>query len=407
VHPCTLCDKTFEQASGLKQHMANKHDVDVIWHPCTHPGCDKTFKQPGNLKVHMANKHDVGVIWRPCTHPGCNDKFKEAGNLKKHMAAKHNVDVIWYPCTHPGCNDKFKRASHLNTHMSNKHDVDVIWHPCTHPGCNDKFKQPGTLKVHMSAKHDVDVIWYPCIHPGCNDKFKRAGHLKQHMSDKHDVGVIWHPCTDPECDDKFKQAVNFRAHMASVHDVGEFVCECCVGACGVVIEVVTEHGSMEVCRKCFKKITGCKTRKELRMRQFLLKDPALADVLPWLQRLDRRIGGEACTSYRPDALYAGTDVWIQVECQENQHSGKAYSCEEKRISDIFDETGGKSLVVIMWNPDRSRTHKSSLDERLPPLRDAILRASSSTPQYPIQVWYMYYDRDNNPNICKNLPTEHI
>ena len=166
---------------------------------------------------------------------------------------------------------------------------------------------------------------------------------------------------------------------------------------------------MEVCRKCFNKLTGCKTRKELRMREFLLNDPALAHLTPWLQRLDRRIYGEACTAYRPDALYVGTDAWIQVECQESQHSGQAYSCEEKRISEIFDETGGKPLVVIMWNPDRSRTHKSPLDDRLPALRDAILRASSSIPDPDklIQVWYLYYDQNTNPNICKNLPIEHI
>ena len=142
------------------------------------------------------------------------------------------------------------------------------------------------------------------------------------------------------------------------------------------------------------------------MRNFLTEDEKLKPYSPWLQRMDSVIGGEACTKYRPDVLYTGTDLWIQVECDENQHTGHSYSCEERRISEIFDETGGKSLAVIRWNPDNTRTCKIPFAQRLELLRDTILEIISRVPEHPIEVTYMFYDHDNE-NICKHLPIRHV
>ena len=62
-----------------------------------------------------------------------------------------------------------------------------------------------------------------------------------------------------------------------------------------------------------------------------------------------------CQKYRPDKLYTDTDYVEIGECDENEHgrTSGSYSCDEKRISDIYDEDGinGKVMVVLRWNPD--------------------------------------------------------
>ena len=393
-YECEHCGKEFKRKDHLKKHMANKHDIGVVWHNCEH--CNYKAKSAGNLKKHMANKHDIGVVWHNCEH--CNYKAKEAANLKKHLAMVHDINVVWYNCEH--CNKRFKDSGNLKNHMANVHDVDVKWHHCEH--CNYKTKEAGNLKQHVAHVHDIGVVWYNCEH--CNYKAKKYESLKIHMAYKHDIDVVWHNCEC--CDKRFKDAGTLKTHMAAIHDIGPYTCDICMGACGSVSEFDTPHGSFQICRTCYKKETGCRTRKELRMRNYLLENEDLKHLLPWLQRLDSVIGGNACTRYRPDALYVGTDLWIQVECDEHQHNGHNYSCEQRRISEIFEETDGKPLIVIRWNPDNTKTHKTSFNKRLESLRDTILEVSKVKPKHPIEVLYMFYERDND-NICKDIPIRHV
>ena len=336
------------------------------------------------------------VKWYYCEY--CDHKAKSSGNLKKHKACVHNIDVVWHNCEH--CNARFKSASKLKEHRAGVHNIGVVWHHCEL--CNERFKLPGGLRDHKARVHDINIVWHHCKH--CDKRFKTAGDLKEHKANVHDIDVVWHDCE--HCDKRFKKAGDLKRHMAAVHDIGPYTCDICMGACGSVSEFDTPHGSFHACRTCYKKETGCRTRKELRMRNYLLENEDLKHLLPWLQRLDSVIGGNACTRYRPDALYVGTDLWIQVECDEHQHNGHNYSCEQRRISEIFEETDGKPLIVIRWNPDNTKTHKTSFNKRLESLRDTILEVSKVKPKDPIEVLYMFYERDND-NICKDFPIRHV
>ena len=393
-YECEHCGKEFKRKGHLKRHRAEVHDIGVVWHNCEH--CDHKAKSSGNLKKHKACVHNIDVVWHNCEH--CNARFKSASKLKEHRAGVHNIGVVWHHCEL--CNERFKLPGGLRDHKARVHDINIVWHHCKH--CDKRFKSAGELKTHMKFKHDIGVKWYNCEH--CNQRFKKAGNLKEHRANVHDIDVVWHDCE--HCDKRFKKAGDLKRHMAAVHDIGPYTCDICMGACGSVSEFDTPHGSFQICRTCYKKETGCRTRKELRMRNYLLENEDLKHLLPWLQRLDSVIGGNACTRYRPDALYVGTDLWIQVECDEHQHNGHNYSCEQRRISEIFEETDGKPLIVIRWNPDNTKTHKTSFNKRLESLRDTILEVSKVKPKDPIEVLYMFYERDND-NICKDFPIRHV
>lgn len=119
----------------------------------------------------------------------------------------------------------------------------------------------------------------------------------------------------------------------------------------------------------------------------------------------RAVGG--CQLYRPDKLYASPGLVIIAECDEHQHfyNNGSYLCDERRISDLFDEFGGTKVVVIRWNPHayaNGNEKQKSRAERLEAMVEVFRAAQSSPPDDPIHVYYMFYDVDN-PRISKNLP----
>jgi hypothetical protein len=56
-----------------------------------------------------------------------------------------------------------------------------------------------------------------------------------------------------------------------------------------------------------------------------------------------------CSKRRPDGLIKLNDYNIIIEIDENQHND--YSCENKRLMEIFKELGNSPLTIIRFNPD--------------------------------------------------------
>jgi len=349
----------------MRNHLANCHDIGVTWYSCTE--CTKRFKQPGNLKRHLANVHDIGVEWKSCKY--CADKFKEKGNLNQHMANKHNICVVWHACDK--CTQKFKNNSDLKRHMANKHDIGVKWNYC-----------------HL-----------------CPSKFKQNPNLKKHLGDVHNINVKWHMCE--HCSLKFKQKSNLKQHQSNVHDIGKHQCSFCLRNRNSSIVYNDNHGKHKICRECFKKTTGKSSRVETVMSKYLDKHIGTEYLLGSDVSL-KSMGG--CQRYRPDKIYIGKELVIIIECDEHQHKwhNGTYKCDERRISDIYEEEGicGKKLAVIRWNPDHYKTKRNvkkiKRTDRLVHLVDYFNKILVNPPVEPIHVYYMFYDNDN-PRICANLP----
>ena len=63
---------------------------------------------------------------------------------------------------------------------------------------------------------------------------------------------------------------------------------------------------------------------------------------------DKIISG-GCSKRRPDGLIKLKDYNIIIEVDENQHNN--YSCENKRLMEIFKDLGNSPLTIIRFNPD--------------------------------------------------------
>lgn len=232
-----------------------------------------------------------------------------------------------------------------------------------------------------------------------------GGMFKRHLAFKHNINVRWHSCNIGECTKKFKQASDLKRHIRETHDIGDNECDFC-GTCKYSkIEYKDCAGTHYICKTCYFKVTGKHSRAEHVWSKYLDN----YDVVHAVGNDDslKRLGG--CQNYRPDRITIGLDLVELDECDEHQHrynSGN-YTCDEKRISDIYDEEGicGKTMIVTRFNPDTYKVHggkQKTMNERL---RNLVLLKRSlrkAPPKNKIHIYYLFYDKDN-PRIAQNIP----
>jgi hypothetical protein len=163
-----------------------------------------------------------------------------------------------------------------------------------------------------------------------------------------------------------------------------------------------------ICNGCYNKITGKNTRKEKEWSDYLDKHLGINGLLSSDKNL-RQLGG--CQLYRPDKLYTDLNYVEVGECDEFQHrhSNGNYDCDERRISEIYEEDGiiGKNMTVLRWNPDnytpKEGLKKLSRKERLKvyvELSKKLREKTSHTDK--IHIYYLFYSEDN-PRLSKNIP----
>jgi hypothetical protein len=60
---------------------------------------------------------------------------------------------------------------------------------------------------------------------------------------------------------------------------------------------------------------------------------------------------QGCSKKRPDIYFDLDKHCVIVEIDENQHNTYGESCECARINEIVNGIGGKSVIIIRYNPD--------------------------------------------------------
>ena len=337
---CQECNKEF---TDLNKHLANVHDIGVEWKTCEH--CDFKCKDISSLYRHLANVHNIDIIWYPCEQKNCDFKCKDSSSLTRHLANVHDINVTWHNCDEKDCDFKSKDNQVVDRHLANIHDIGVTWYHCFVGDCGFKAKQKGSLTVHLENIHDIDATIHNCEH--CDFECKNKSHLLRHMTNIHNINVNWKECE--YCDYKCKQGSDLKKHVSNIHDIGDHECGFCLRNRNSSIVYRDTEGSHNICRDCFKKVTGKESRVEEIWSDYLDENFGKE----FLTSSDKRVYGEKCQLYRPDKLYASPKMIIHKECDEHQHryNNGSYTCDEKRISDIYDEFKTKhSYVVTRWNP---------------------------------------------------------
>ena len=308
------------------------------------------------------------------------------------------------------CKYESKYSGTLKRHKADRHDVGTIWYYCEQPNCDYKCKSAANIRQHNSNVHDVGRIWYYCDQPNCDYKCKTASHLKSHKAFKHEIGICWYKCDQDKCNQKCKTAGNLRQHKEVVHDIGTNQCEYCCNNRNSKNRYLCKITGItsNICNGCYNKVTGKNTRKEKEWSDYLDKHLGINGLLSSDKNL-KSVGG--CQRYRPDKLYTDLNYVELAECDEfeHRHSNGNYDCDERRISEIYEEDGiiGKNMAVLRWNPDnytpKEGLKKLSRKERLKvyvELSKKLREKTSHTDK--IHIYYLFYSEDN-PRLSKNIP----
>ena len=342
------------------------------------------------------------TVWHYCDEENCSHRYKCKGHLKQHKARVHNINVVWHYCDQENCSHRCKSEYELKQHKAFTHNINVVWHYCDEENCSQRCKTKSNLKRHKAQVHNIDVVWHYCDEENCSNRFKSKGHLNQHKAFAHNIDVLWHYCDEENCSQQYKSKSNLKRHKARVHDIGNKECVVCYKQCGV-LRKYKKHG---ICRECAVAYGARKERIELKYVN------ALKEHFDMPFAHDVRVGGTACQKYRPDVLFLDVHhkVHIQFELDEHQHGWKSgsYDCDEKRISDIYDEFEIKPehYVVVRLNPDGynnvSHDRNKVFQERFNHLLEVLNTVRNRPPKPLLSIIYMYYDESNH-RIAKNIP----
>ena len=311
------------------------------------------------------------------------------------------------PVTCNQCNKILSKGS-LKQHLWAVHDVGggKIF-TCSEEGCGYTCKSNGRLKKHLWQVHDVgEGKIFTCSEDGCGYTSKNNSSLKRHLWRVHDVGEgkIF-TCSEDGCDYTSKNNGDLKRHLECVHDVGTKICDYCFRNCFRRIQYKDVNvGNVHICRKCFRKSTGFKSRAEEQMVNIFEGHPILS---PYIILKDKIIAHDACdTRRRPDLLISSCNIHFILECDEYQHKRGNYTfeCESGRLDEIIDEFKTGKIVWVRWNPDSYKTYgpRDSRKVRLEKLVDLIMHFVKHPPSSHISVHYMYYDRDS-PLIVDRWP----
>jgi hypothetical protein len=98
---------------------------------------------------------------------------------------------------------------------------------------------------------------------------------------------------------------------------------------------------------------------------------------------------------------------------EHKYSSSDYKCDERRMSELYDETPGKTVIFIRYNPHKYKVPKNedpvSIDNRqellLSTLQNILKTHDDTEDNIPLQAYYICYSKNNSliaHNIAKKL-----
>ena len=147
-------------------------------------------------------------------------------------------------------------------------------------------------------------------------------------------------------------------------------------------------------------------------RKYKLKEHHVVDKLKehfenkFTMRFDKIVEG-GCSRRRPDVAIDFGSHCLMIEIDENQHYN--YSCEEKRMVELYEDIGFRKIVFLRFNPDGYKEgrkkypspfrhtptgilslHQKEFDRRIEHLVSRIQHHNVSEPTEQLTVEYLFY-----------------
>jgi hypothetical protein len=119
---------------------------------------------------------------------------------------------------------------------------------------------------------------------------------------------------------------------------------------------------------------------------------------------------QGCSKKRPDVFFELSTYCLIVEIDEYQHKSYDNSCECARINEIVNGIGGKSVIIIRFNPDVTKHKKKSLKLTLSDKVDLLIDTIKNElvkeyNTFQVKIIQLYYD--DNYDIYQEIKEENI
>ncbi|XP_060708178.1 zinc finger and BTB domain-containing protein 40 isoform X2 [Hemiscyllium ocellatum] len=186
-NPCDVCGKNFSAPSLLERHMV----THIGGKPYNCDICDKAYQQLSGLWYHNRTHHPDIFAAQNHRSPkfttmmcsACEKSFGSTASLNKHMRSDHS-DIKMLECEN--CKDTFATQALLHIHRKSKHSGI---HPFKCSYCSSTFRFPGALHHHLSTEHlTQQTSTFVC--GDCAQLFNSQQDLEEHQRSTH-AGILF------------------------------------------------------------------------------------------------------------------------------------------------------------------------------------------------------------------------
>ncbi len=340
---CTI--RPYFGTQGGSTRFCSKHKeigmVNLVTKKCEHTDCDKTptygLKSRSHAVVCVEHKEEgmINLVNKRCEYANCDtlSSYGKVGGLRQFCFAHKNVDM-----------------------------VNVISKRCEYGDCQNHsvFGIPGKTITHCSSHRQSGMMLQPrkkCIEVNCKELAIYGMVVHEHCS-LH----------------KFPDEVN----------IIERECNSCN-----LLGILDNNGNCETCDPA--------TFRHIRLaKQNMVIDYLINNGIPITKNsCDKMIDGGECGKERPDIPIDCGTHFLNIEVDENQHSGRACECEQTRMVNISQSNGLKT-IFLRFNPDNYKVAKKGLamdstNRRLQVLVEWIRHWMKTPPQDFLSVMYLYFN----------------
>lgn len=277
---------------------------------CKTQDCEKWPRSGGLCRDHGGKRLQSKV----CPVNGC-EKYKISGGFCGEHGGKRRPSSY---CKSHGCGKYAETGGMCMKHGGSQR-------PCNEYGCPNRSVINGVCVRHGAKTQR-------CYIDGCQNKSRING------------ACVRHGAVDPRC--KFKDCSNKSVRNGVCWSHGAFPCitQGCVG------NVYRNDPNRELCYNCFcVKYDYMPVNVKLREKFF---HKLICKDFDNLQFSYNKSQPNDCQQTRyPDWSRDFGSFLLIVECDEQQHRGSSYSCENKRTVQIYQNAAHRPVVLIRFNPD--------------------------------------------------------
>jgi len=224
---------------------------------------------------------------------------------------------------------------------------------------------------------------------------KRVQYCIKHKQSNMINLVLENKCSILDCNEEYNHIVEITKYCnkhlpESATTIAKRLCKFC--------DIKEE--STHICKDC-KKIQN---KKEWAIVRYLRKEIDTKFEYNSSKML------QGCSKKRPDIYFELDKHCLIVEVDENQHNNYGDSCECARINEIVNGIGGKSVIIVRYNPDVVKNkdkvvsikQSDKIDLLVKTIKDELVKDYNT---FIVKIIQLYYNDDYD--IYQNIKEENI